>query len=382
MNKLTLLFLGLGLIAVYSCKKDDDTTPSGKVIEEDIINPTILTANETWIIDGNINVHTDLTIEPGTTVKFRENSSLNIGYYEFGSLLADGTDNEPIIFTSAAANPHPGDWTYIYFAENNSASRSSLRYCTIQYCGGYQDYGMIGISNTSIKMNNCTVIHSEGIGITLEYGGKFVSCENNVIQDCGTNPVEADINSVYTLGASNVIAATGIYGIGTYYYSEFAGRVTWNAFAAPYILYEGLNIENSTSSPELTIMPGCVLKLAPNEVIDVGWSYYGKLVADGTLENPIVITSAAGSPSPGDWAYIDFGEHTGSNSKLNYCSVMYGGNDEYYGMINIINTSDVSVINCTLSNSGSYGIYIENGSPVLTNNTFIGNTGQDIYVYE
>ena len=52
-----------------------------------------------------------LTIEPGTVIKLNGVERIQIA----GTLIARGTVNEPVIFTSENANPTPGNWGAIEF---------------------------------------------------------------------------------------------------------------------------------------------------------------------------------------------------------------------------------------------------------------------------
>ena len=70
----------------------------GGLIDKD----TTLYANRTYLVTENVGVMkgAKLTIEPGTTVKFRE----GMGISSFGRLIANGTPEKPIIFTGNEGN--------------------------------------------------------------------------------------------------------------------------------------------------------------------------------------------------------------------------------------------------------------------------------------
>ena len=76
-----------------------------------------------------------LTILPGTTVRFAEGSGLVV---EEGSLMAEGTALEPIVFTSehdtAAGSPSAGDWAGVILETGGSGS--SVAHVYLQYGGG------------------------------------------------------------------------------------------------------------------------------------------------------------------------------------------------------------------------------------------------------
>jgi large repetitive protein len=81
------------------------------------INTTWDLAGSPYILTGDIDVSADadpvLTVEAGVEVRFNSNASLRIGnntYSEnMGGLMVQGTEADPVLFTSNAATPAPGD---------------------------------------------------------------------------------------------------------------------------------------------------------------------------------------------------------------------------------------------------------------------------------
>ena len=77
-----------------------------------------------------------LTVSPGAEVRFVSGTGLMIGYGSYkGALLAQGTDVAPIVFTSDAAAPAPGDWKGIYFGDAADDALSVLEHCVVEYGG-------------------------------------------------------------------------------------------------------------------------------------------------------------------------------------------------------------------------------------------------------
>ncbi len=116
---LSTLLLGTGLaLSLGACKKDDDkvTTPVGQEIQIPAGNiaTTTWTANNKYIINGFVYVPNGatLTIEPGTIIKGDKASKGSLIVQRGGKLIANGTVDKPIVFTSNVAKGAraPGDW--------------------------------------------------------------------------------------------------------------------------------------------------------------------------------------------------------------------------------------------------------------------------------
>jgi subtilisin family serine protease len=103
-----------------------------------------LTNDYLYIVTGNVLVDTGvtLTIEPGTRLQFDPGWYLRID----GCLVAIGTENSMIVFTSNEQNPAPGDWAGIRFtdssvdaefdADGNYVSGSIIKYAEIELGSG------------------------------------------------------------------------------------------------------------------------------------------------------------------------------------------------------------------------------------------------------
>ncbi len=140
MRKSILYILLIGVTTLSSCRKSDYKMPEGPTV---IVDNGAGTGDVTWVkgvdylIDGRVYVNDGqtLTIEPGAVIRFKEGqgedaSALIIA--RGGRIIAEGTEDEPIIFTaeqdnlSGSVTPKTsGLWGGIYIlgkAEINSAS--------------------------------------------------------------------------------------------------------------------------------------------------------------------------------------------------------------------------------------------------------------------
>jgi len=162
-----------------------------------------ITQNTTWtlvdspfVLSGDLVVYPNatLTIEPGVEVRFGGEFSLFID----GRLLADGTDDKMIRFTSNKQDPGAGDWEAIVFI---SAQASSLTHCTIEY-------GMNGttVASGSLNIRDSRVNWNSQNGIVIVNGNVVVEnseIANNAMSGIlvsGTNQVTVRKNSIMSNG--------------------------------------------------------------------------------------------------------------------------------------------------------------------------------------
>jgi len=81
-----------------------------------------------------------LTIEPNVKLRFKKGGSVFVQYAQSpmpsaSALVAVGTQDKPIVFTSAEDVPAPGDWAGIHFNGQPDAS-DRIEFARIEYAGG------------------------------------------------------------------------------------------------------------------------------------------------------------------------------------------------------------------------------------------------------
>jgi len=374
MKKLSLIIIAL-IVVISSCKEKITVTDLN--ITDNITASTVWTADNVYIVDGLISVTDNqvLTIMPGTVVKFTEGSEFDIGNGDYGTIKAIGTAEEPIVFTSAAAIPQKGDWNGFWLYDG--ANSCDFAYCVFEYGGGYsEEQGVMNLRGTEASFNFCTFTQSGGYGIELRDCG-FTLFTNNIISDNFNYEIKMNAGYVHTLGTNNIYDGKSILVAGGYL--DVPGTFVWTNQGVPYFVTETMNI-GSTAGTTLSLNAGITLKMGKDTEIGVGYSdNFGSIVAQGTSDNPIIITSGSAFPAKGDWYGIWLYESTMPGTIFNNCEISYGGGYSNGG--NIVLRQDignnVTVSNSTISYSEEYGIYknIESGgNPTLSNITYIDNT--------
>ena len=189
-----LAMFAVASLSITSCKTDDDgvdpgvETPVGETItvKGSITSATTWKATNKYILEGFVYVDNNatLTIEPGTIIKGDKLTKGSLIVRPGSKLMAEGTVEKPIVFTSSAAKGarNYGDWGGIIllgkapvnktpatiegenvstFGGTDAADNSgSLKYVRIEFAG---------ISFETDKEINGLTFGGVGSGTTIDY---------------------------------------------------------------------------------------------------------------------------------------------------------------------------------------------------------------------
>jgi len=194
-------------------------TPSGAPV---ILDDTIISHDTIWqgeiIIQGVISVKrgATLTIRPGTVIKFKkiDRDQNDVGDGEIlveGRLIARGTAESRILFTSAQNKPAINDWSYVQFLAADHGN--VIENCRFEYAfaGVMIHYADVKISDT-IFQNNNRGVHYNTANLSIDHcsfidnriGIRFMRLEGNVLitnndisrNDIGVLFVRQHVNAV------------------------------------------------------------------------------------------------------------------------------------------------------------------------------------------
>jgi len=118
------------------------------------------------------------------------------------------------------------------------------------------------------------------------------------------------------------------------------------------------------SGDTLFIQPGTNIKFSGYYCFDIN----GMLIANGTLTDSILFTSAQTNPAAGDWLGIEFGSESDENCLLSYTMI------EYADTALIINMSSLTVNNNLIQHNNTGFATINSAFPNIYNNTICNNT--------
>ncbi|MGJ1204182.1 hypothetical protein [Sphingobacterium lactis] len=284
-----MLFMLFTVSAIISCSKEDTAEPIPPVptcemikVSGKIDKPTVWEPGFVYVIEGSdLRIESVLTIKPGVIVKVK---NARIGVYENGKILAEGTSEKRIIFTSLAddrycgdtngdllaTKPEKGDWVSI----NLSGTVGSVfKYVDIFYAG--QSSGgtnravdIAWSQSASFTFDHCRIAHTmDGprsdsqafYGSSAMVDDKVSKFTNNALYDNG-KPIY--FNAFYTLDPSNVFhnpekpseknKHNGIYLYGTVKDKS----VAWNIKEVPYVVNQYFQVANASTiniGPNVTV---------------------------------------------------------------------------------------------------------------------------------
>ena len=299
-----LLFLLFAGLLVTACTNTDDDMPniddpgdpSDPVANCEIIEisghinePMVWEEGFVYVIDGfDVTINSVVTIEPGAIIKVR---NARISVSNEGKILAEGTADKRIVFTSLAddrycgdtngdgdaTGPEKGHWVSLRL---NGSVGSVFKYVDIFYAGqpsgGSNKAVDIGWQqSTSFTFDHCRIAHTMGGNANASYAfsgtgymkdasvSKFT---NNALYDNG-RPIY--FNAFYQLDPSNVFhnpedpsvtnTRNGIF-MDTNTGSSGLS-VNWNNTEVPYVT-DYVSLTGPHPSGTINIGPGVVVKFA------------------------------------------------------------------------------------------------------------------------
>jgi RHS repeat-associated protein len=382
-------------------------TLSGNTQNLITINGTVA-HSETWNRGTPVKVSGSITVVSGSTLTITKGvSMMNPKMTVKGTLKAEGTAEEPIVFTGAKEEGAGAEWCRILFEPGSGAS--VIEHAEVKYGGGCGD-GAVVIKGSSPTIKNSTFEHDASFAIDATGGGspeiannRFANPNYNIYYNAagtqkgeinihgnevegGQVGIEVEISSTgevfgKSLGSNTIVNTT----VTAFFYegADIPGDITGNALsgnAEDVIKVKGTVAHTETwknagtpvkfTNSGVAVASGATLTITKGVLIkNPSMTIKGTLKAEGTSEEPVVFTGTKGEAS-GEWGSLKFEAGSGE-STLEQAEVAYGGSGS--AMIEIKGSHPL-ITNTTIRKSGGYGIKItESGSPTIQWNRFRSN---------
>lgn len=327
-------------------------------VTEDITAPTTWETNTVYVIrKWDFYVESTLTIEPGTIIKFTTyGPDMTLG--GDGVIVAEGTDADPIVFTSfkddtqgcdnngdgAITAPASRDWGSI---DTNGLISSIFDHCAFYYGGDSAYSATLALSAGSrAQVTNSIFAHNDGSDGSGWYGALDASSAiagtvitGNTFYD-NVRPLSVSVD--FDVDDSNVFhnpddaTETNTYnGILVESINHITSNISWEETEVPFVIDDNDFWINSGAT--LTLGADVALKFRPDSVLllqdgtsqlitDSADGQGGTVVftsyRDDTVKGDTNADGTATTPAEGDWGGI-YDDTAEAPYYLNWSNIYY-----------------------------------------------------------
>ena len=166
------------------------------LIRGEVLGTQTWTSDKPYLIYNSALVDTGstLTVEPGTQIHFHKNSR----FYVAGTLLSEGTKQEPVVFQGDRLEEDysdiPGQWDGIWLMAGSTGNR--IRHTTIKNAIiGLQVDTLASFQQPTLRLSNARIMHMTYAGILAR--GSTIKADNTIVADCGAHALALTLGGSY-----------------------------------------------------------------------------------------------------------------------------------------------------------------------------------------
>ncbi len=280
-----------------------------------------------YLIAEDITIPTDvtLTVDPGQEIFFQKSTAdLNVK----GTLIAQGTETQPILFTSLT-DTSESSWGGILFSA--SSDQSILEHCQFRF-GGSNYYSssldsIIRCENSAPTFTRCRIENSISYGMSLIQSNSNL---NSIHFEANTQSAAyMDVHSFPVL--TNISAQENKYDMWMILSGTLSKSGQWDYVEIPYLVAEDITVPTDIT---LTVNPGQeIFFLKSSANLTIG----GTFLAQGTETQPVLFSSLTDT-NESSWGGLLFSSGS-DESVMEYCHFRFGGSYYY-------STSNEACITC------------------------------------
>ncbi|MCA9654286.1 MAG: hypothetical protein KC501_30470, partial [Myxococcales bacterium] len=253
-----------------------------------------------WLLTGRVQVHGEagqratLTLGAGAELRFDGDGTIEVGYYEQGGLVAEGSTSAPIVL-AAHERQEPGGWAGLKIHGKGEARFAHVRFVN----GGRKDKeGVLLIDDAARVSLTDSTFQDDAVGVVVR--GKKAELEAfDRVTFAGT--------PVALRGAARVLGALG----GDNHYEgepvivaesdKIDADSTWRTQVGAKVQLDG---RLQISGGRLVIEAGYVVAVEDGGEVQVGYYDVAGLELRGTAEEPIEFVGQR--DEPGTWGGLVF----------------------------------------------------------------------------
>lgn len=353
-----------------------------------------ITSSQTWtpagspyIINNNISVGGGavpvLTIQAGVEVRLNPGVIISIGSAvsnSGGAIVADGTSDDPVVFTANTDTPAPGFWNCLQTLSYVHAT-STFTHTVFEYGGSGS--GMFTVNNNQSayvpQFEQCVFRHSANYGLyhtstNVNIGASVTNC---AFASNAGYPLQVNANQAYKIGTGNTFSLNGVNRI-LLRDVTIQTPQSWLDQGVPYEAEADLRVQ-MTSDAVLELDEGVEICFRLNHAFYVGSissSYRGGLVATGA-----VLSGCDGLV----WDGIQFQPYL-TTSTLDNCTVREVSATAPGAVYIRSSNASVNINACNITSNFGYGIYANDntqfgimGTAFQLNPMTVSVTARDLY---
>lgn len=261
-----------------------------------------------------------LTIEAGVELRFMGSDWLEVGAAgKPGRLIAKGTPEEPIVFTSADPDPKQ-HWLGVWF-HSGTLEGSVLSNVIVRRAGGLNRLArpnlllgcvtLTGVERGALQISNLDLQDciNGGLRMTDSHARLSGISFSDML-------VGLDVDA---LSAGQLTEPAAVRGVSHHAIrgGDVAADATWIAQSIPYVVQGDVRVAGE-QHPVLTLKPGLELRFAKSAGLSVGGEAPGGLGAEGTADAPIRLTAAEADAG---WKGVRLMSHTEPGTRLSFVRV-------------------------------------------------------------
>ena len=329
-----------------------------------------------YIVDCDLEIRDGIfRIEPGTTIEFKEGSSIEVS--NDGIFRALGNSGSPIVMTGT--DPGRASWRGIYI--NSTAGSNQLEHVTIEDAGDGEVFGQFTSNHAAVtfqgrlSMSNCNIINSGDVGVLSEENLSASSIdefENNSISGSSRFPilVDQDLISDMDLGSCSFSEnGTNMVGMHQETSDRLNTMTTLEAIDVPYFVENGIDL-----FAPLILEAGVDVVMGNGSFINSTANQNQFLLIQGSQSNHVTIRGQEAISGFWQGIYID---KQNAQNIWEFLDISDGGSavqgfNDTPANVTLEGEANLILNNCTSARSGGscdIVLSVFNGTPTLENNS-------------